>query len=269
VVGGGAVAIDAARMAWRFGASRVHLVYRRTREDMPAWGDEVHSAEVEGITFHFLTNPIRVQGTTHVTGIECQAQKLGDFDRSARRKPVPLKGSEFLLDVDVLILAIGEAPDVECLSGSTGISVNRDSTITVSEDLATSCPGVFAAGDAVLGPATVVTAVAQGNKVAVAVDAYLKGHRVTTPRFVSSYHEIPQLFNAEKYADAKRAVMPELPVDVRLRSIAEVELGLDEKTAREECKRCLRCDLEWLGTIKLAEETEEEYEDLEYSETEG
>jgi NADH-quinone oxidoreductase subunit F len=269
VVGGGAVAIDAARMAWRFGASRVHLVYRRTRDDMPAWGDEVHSAEVEGITFHFLTNPLRVLGSTHVAGIECQSQKLGDFDRSARRKPVPVKGSEFVLDVDVLILAIGEAPDVECLSGSTGVSVNRDSTITVSEDLASSCPGVFAAGDAVLGPATVVTAVAQGNKVAVAVDAYLKGHRVTTPRYVSSYHEIPQLFNAEKYADAKRATMPELPVDVRLRSIAEVELGLDEKTAKEECKRCLRCDLEWLGTIKLAEGSEEEYEDYEYSEVEG
>jgi pyruvate/2-oxoglutarate dehydrogenase complex dihydrolipoamide dehydrogenase (E3) component len=253
-------------MAWRFGSSKVHLVYRRTRDDMPAWGDEIHQAAVEGIQFHFLTNPVRVLGPDHVRGIECQAQKLGDFDRSARRRPVPIKGSDFVLDVDVLILAIGEAPDVECLSGSHGISVNQDGTVTVSEDLATSSPGVFAAGDSVLGPATVVTAVAQGNKVAVAVDAYLKGHRVETPRFVSGYHEIPQLFNAEKYADAKRATMPELPVEVRLRSIAEVELGLDESTAREECKRCLRCDLEWLGSYKIqGEAEEEEYEDVYYT----
>ncbi|HVN77746.1 MAG TPA: FAD-dependent oxidoreductase [Terriglobia bacterium] len=266
VVGGGAVAIDAARMAWRFGSSKVHLVYRRTREDMPAWGDEIHQAAVEGIQFHFLTNPVRVLGADRVRGIECQAQKLGDFDRSARRRPVPIKGSDFVLDVDVLILAIGEAPDVGCLSGSHGISVNQDGTVTVSEDLATSSPGVFAAGDSVLGPATVVTAVAQGNKVAVAVDAYLKGHRVETPRFISGYHEIPQLFNAEKYADARRAIMPELPVEVRLRSIAEVELGLDESTAREECKRCLRCDLEWLGNYKVqGEAEEEEYEDVHYT----
>ncbi len=260
IIGGGAVAIDAARMALRYGGSKVHLIYRRTREDMPAWGEEVHAAAQEGILFHFLTNPIRILGDGHVTGIECQSQGLGDFDLSARRRPVPIPGTEFVLDVDVVVSAIGEMPDVDCLEGSHGVSVNRDGTITVSADLATSSPSVFAAGDVVLGPATVVTAIAQGNKVAEAVDAYLKGHSVVTPRFVSDYLGVPQIFNVEEYAEAKRAVMPELAIETRLRSVAEVELGLDETSAREECKRCLRCDLEWLGTTKLVSEQDpEEY----------
>jgi len=262
VIGGGAVAIDAARLAWRLGAAKVHVVYRRSREDMPAWGEEVNAALAEGIGFHFLTNPVRILGQDHVTGMLCQAQKLGEFDKSARRRPVGIEGSEFELGVDVILSAIGEATDVECLSGSTGISVNRDSTITISEDLATSCQGVFAAGDAALGPATVVVAVAQGNKVAVAVDAYLKGRAVITPRYVSDYHDVPQVFLVDAYAEARRPVMPELPVEERLRSIAEVELGLDEATAREECKRCLRCDLEWLGTTQAERASEEEEYEL-------
>ena len=260
VVGGGAVAIDAARTAWRLGAAKVHLVYRRTRDDMPAWGEEVHAAGLEGIQFHFLTNPTQILGKEHVTGMLCQAQKLGDFDRSARRRPVSIEGSEFLLDVDTIIPAVGEAPDVTSLEGSHGISVNRDSTITISEDLATSCQGVFAAGDAALGPATVVVAVAQGNKVAATVDAYLKGHSVITPRFIGDYQNVPQIFLVEEYAEARRPIMPELPVEERLRSTAEVELGLEEAAAREECKRCLRCDLEWLGTVKAEHAEEEEYE---------
>ncbi|MCL5269468.1 MAG: FAD-dependent oxidoreductase, partial [bacterium] len=129
VIGGGAVAIDAARTARRLGASRVHLVYRRSREDMPAWGDEVHAAGLEGINFHFLVNPIKILGSEQVTGMLCQAQRLGEFDLSARRKPVPVEGSEFALDVDIVIPAIGEATDVDSLKGSTGVSVNRNSQI--------------------------------------------------------------------------------------------------------------------------------------------
>ncbi|HEY3265590.1 MAG TPA: FAD-dependent oxidoreductase [Armatimonadota bacterium] len=248
IVGGGAVAIDAARMAWRLGATEIHLVYRRTRADMPAWGDEVQAADVEGIHFHFLTNPTRILGEDRVTGLECAEQSLGEFDMSARRRPVPIAGSEFVLDVDVVIPAVGEAPDVDCLQGSAGVSVNRDSTITISADLATSREGVFAAGDAAMGPATVVMAVAQGNKVAVSVDAYLHGHRMVTPRWVGDFRAIPQIFNVDDYAEARRPVMPELSVAERYRSVAEVELGLDEAAARAECRRCLRCDLEWMST---------------------
>jgi len=256
VVGGGAVAIDAARTALRFGASKVHIIYRRTREEMPAWKEEIQAAFREGIQFHFLTNPVGVLGPENVTGIECHLQKLGEFDASGRRRPVPIEetefeGAEFVLDADVLIPAIGQVPEAECIDGSKDISVNRDGTITTGPDLATTRSAVFAAGDLALGPATVVEAVGQGNKVAVAVDAYLKGEKVERPKYVTDYREIPQLFNLESYAQAKRPVIRELNVEERIRKFDEVEASFDEVAAREECKRCLRCDLEWLESMGL------------------
>ena len=256
VVGGGAVAIDAARTALRLGASKVHVIYRRTRDDMPAWKEEIHAADNEGIQFHFLTNPIRVLGPDRVTGLECQLQKLGDFDGSGRRRPMPVEESEFegsifVLDVDVLIPAIGQVPEVESLGGAGEIGINRDSTIKTGPDLATTRAGVFTAGDAALGPATVIEAVAQGNKVAVAIDAWLKGKPVARPKYTPPYQEVQQLFTLDDYAEAKRPAMRELPPADRVRTFEEVEAGFDEHTAREECKRCLRCDLEWLETMGL------------------
>ncbi|HSB07775.1 MAG TPA: FAD-dependent oxidoreductase, partial [Thermodesulfobacteriota bacterium] len=256
VVGGGAVAIDAARTALRLGASKVHIIYRRTREEMPAWKEEIHAAFQEGVQFHFLTRPVGVLGPETVTGIECHLQKLGEFDSSGRRRPIPIEesefeGAEFVLDADVLIPAIGQISDLDCIDGKKSISANWD-RITVSPSLATTREGVFAAGDLALGPATVVEAVAQGNKVAVSVDNYLKGQQVERPQYVTDYHEIPQLFNLENYAEAKRPVIRELPVVERIRKFTEVEAGLDEHTAREECKRCLRCDLEWLESMGLS-----------------
>ena len=250
IVGGGAVATDVARTALRLGASQVHIVYRRTREDMPAWKEEIHAALMEGVRFHFLTNPVRVLGDDHVIGLECQAQQLAEFDDSARRKPKPIEGSEFVLDVDMVVPAIGQATEAEAMAGSEGISFNRDSTLTVGPNLATSREGVFACGDATLGPATVAEAVAQGNKAAVSVDAFLSGVHIERPKFVTPYHEVPQLFDPEEFAETKRAKMPELPAEERVGSFAEVELGFDEATARLECKRCLRCDLEWSEWMK-------------------
>jgi NADH-quinone oxidoreductase subunit F len=260
VVGGGAVAIDAARTALRLGASKAHVIYRRTREEMPAWKEEVHAAVQEGIQFHFLTDPVGVLGPEHVTGVECHLQKLGAFDASGRRRPVPIEeteyeGAEFVLDADVFIPAIGQTPEVECMKDGGGtIGANRDDTVTVGPNLATTRERVFAAGDLALGPATVIEAVAQGNRVAVAVDAYLKGQSVERPKFMTAFREVPQLFNLEDYAEAKRPVMRELPVHERIRNFEEVEAGLDEQKAREECKRCLRCDLEWLESMGLQTE---------------
>jgi NADH-quinone oxidoreductase subunit F len=122
----------------------------------------------------------------------------------------------------------------------------------VSPDLATTQEAVFAAGDLTLGPATVVEAVGQGNKVAIAVDNYFKGKKVERPQYTSEYQEIPQLFNLESYAEAKRPVIRELPMEERIRKFTEVEAGLDEHSGREECKRCLRCDLEWLESMGLS-----------------
>ena len=243
VVGGGNSAIDAARTALRLGASQVSVVYRRRRQDMPAQALEVHEAEEEGIRFQFLTTPTRVVGDRAVTGLEIQIQELGEYDSSGRRRPIPLEGSEYVMDVDIVIPAIGQMPDLSCLNGDSP-EVNRNRTFKVGRKLDTSRPGVFAAGDAVLGPATVIEAVAQGNNVAMAVDAYLQDGRPESKEEWLAYREVELTYNMEDYADAKRAEMPTQTPKKRSKNFGEVELGLEAKVACAEAKRCLRCDLE-------------------------
>ena len=245
VVGGGDVAIDAARTAWREGAEMVHLVYRRTRADMPAHLAEIKACEEEGIIYHFLTNPVKVLGNSHVTGIICRHMGLGNWDRSARRRPYPIEGSDFTLEADVLIPAIGQRTDLNWLDGN-GIEANRNTTLKTNKAMVTTRPGVFAVGDAVTGPATVIEAVAGGNKVAVAVDHYLRTGEYVKPVYDPPYRFVEQQFDLEAYADARRPALPELPVPERRGCYAEVESSLDRHTVEEECKRCLRCDLEWL-----------------------
>jgi len=251
VVGGGNTAIDAARTAMRLGASEVSLVYRRTREEMPAQDLEVKEAQEEGLKLHFLVNPTRIMGNGRVTGIELVQQDLGDFDESARRRPVPIEGSEFVLPVDVVIAAIGQSTDVSCVDGCSAgyneVEFNRNTTVKVGRDLASTCPGVFAAGDAVLGPATVVEAVAQGNKVAMAVDAYLRNGEPNPKDEWLDYTDVPVTWVMEDYAEAARGEMPVQEPAVRRRNWREVELGLSEEVCREQCKRCLRCDIEETG----------------------
>jgi NADPH-dependent glutamate synthase beta subunit-like oxidoreductase len=251
VVGGGDVAIDAVRSAWRLGAGEVHLVYRRSRADMPARDDEVEAAEKEGIQFHFLTNPNRVIGNGKVTGVELLRQELGAFDASGRRRPVPIPGSEFTIDTEVLIPAIGQEPDLFWLDGDSTIETGRGATFAVSDGLATARRGVFAAGDAVLGPATVIQAVAQGNQVADEVDHYLRTGRVEKVVVRPGYEIIEQRFDMEQYYKAVRPSVRELAIEERRGNFNEVELPLDERTIQEECKRCIRCDLEWLETMGL------------------
>jgi NADH-quinone oxidoreductase subunit F len=246
VVGGGNVAIDAARTAIRLGAVEVNIVYRRARAEMPAYAEEIHAAEAEGCIIHLLTNPVEaIVDSGRIVAVRCQNQTLGDFDRSGRRRPVPVEGSEFNIACDLLVPAIGQQTDLSWLNGD-GIAANRDTTFMVNRSLATTRPGVFAAGDSTTGPATVIEAVAQGNKVAVAVDTYLKTGELVNPVWDPKYGFAEQLFNIDDYADARRPVMPELEVAERIKNTEEVELGLSEHDTREECKRCLRCDLEWL-----------------------
>jgi len=252
VVGGGDVAIDAVRSAWRLGAAEVHLVYRRSRAGMPARDDEVEAAEKEGIQFHFLTNPSRVTGNGKVTGVELLRQELGAFDTSGRRRPVPIPNSEFTLDVDVLIPAISQEPDLFWMvDGDSTIETGRGATFTVNDGLATTRAGVFAAGDAVLGPATVIQAVAQGNRVADTVDNYLRTGRSELVVVRPGYEVVEQQFDLEQYAKATRPQTQEISVEKRYGNFNEVELLFDEETVQEECKRCLRCDLEWLETMGL------------------
>jgi len=244
VVGGGNTAIDAARTALRLGASAVHVVYRRTRAEMPAQGTEVAEAAEEGVQFHFLVNPSRILGPGYITGIELVAQELGEFDEGGRRRPKPIEGSGFVIAADVVVPAIGQGTDLSCLNGDAP-ETNRDSTFKVDSLLATSRPGVFAAGDAVLGPATVIEAVAQGNQAALAVDAYLRGYKAGNARRMTEYRTTDLSYKLEDYAEAHRAEMPARDPDERAHTFEEIELGFDEETARAEACRCLRCDLEY------------------------
>jgi len=192
-----------------------------------------------------------VLGNGRVTGVELVRQQLGKFDASGRRQPAPIPGSEFIVDVDVLIPAIGQEPDLFWLDGDSTIETGRSATFVVSEGLATTRRGVFAAGDAVLGPATVIQAVAQGNQVADEVDHYLRTGRVEKVVVRPGYEVIEQLFDMEQYYKAVRPRVRELTVGERRGNFNEVELPFDERVIQEECKRCIRCDLEWLETMEL------------------
>jgi NADH-quinone oxidoreductase subunit F len=264
VVGGGDVAIDAVRTAWRLGAGEVNLIYRRQREQMPAHREEVKAALEEGIHFHTLTNPIHVVGDGRVTGVACLRYELGDFDRSGRRRPIPIEGSEFVMSLDVLIPAIGQEPDLTCLDAdmdactACGMDIQRDSTMVVNRALATTRAGVFAAGDVVLGPATVIEAVAQGNQVARSVHNYLRTGSLEKGITWPGYGAIEQLFDPEEYAEATRPEEINWPVSARRGSFEEVEHTLPGDAIREECKRCLRCDLEWLEMRALPLEAKAE-----------
>ena len=263
VVGGGDVAIDAARVALRLGAKEVHVMYRRTGDDMPATHlpEEIEGALHEGVRFHTLVNPAEILGDNHVTGVRLMRQRLGDFDDSARRKPVPMEGESFTLPLDFIIPAIGQTPDLSWMKPEQ-LSVTRGKTFVVNEAFATSRPGVFAAGDAVTGPATIVQAIAHGNLVAVAVDEWLRTGQVTKPRFVTPRHDIAPLHNFDDFSAAHRPPSPKLDIAQREGNFREVELGLDEAAAQAEAKRCLRCDLEWLDRLGLPRPTADAEKEL-------
>ena len=175
VVGGGNVAMDAARTALRLGAE-VHIVYRRSEAELPARAEEVHHAKEEGIVFDLLTNPVRIlaDDQDNVTGIECIRMELGEPDASGRRSPVLVEGSEFTIDCDTVIMALGTRPNPLISSTTEGLEMNRKQCIVATEEGQTSLEGVFAGGDAVSGAATVILAMGAGKKAAQAIDEYLK-----------------------------------------------------------------------------------------------
>jgi glutamate synthase (NADPH), homotetrameric len=176
VVGGGNVAMDAARCAKRLGAEKVYIVYRRSEAEMPARLEEVHHAREEGIIFKLLTNPTRIVGTDDgwVKGIECSEMELGEPDASGRRRPVPKAGSEHIVDVETVVIAIGQSPNPLIKSTTPGLETQKWGGIIVEEETgATSKEGVYAGGDAVTGAATVILAMGAGKKAAVAIDKYL------------------------------------------------------------------------------------------------
>jgi NADPH-dependent glutamate synthase beta subunit-like oxidoreductase len=178
VIGGGNVAVDAAKTALRIGAEKVAILYRRSREEMPANPWEVEEAENEGVKIEFLVAPKKIIGENgRVSAVECVRMKLGELDESGRRKPVPMEGSEFKQETDMVILAIGEAPDLSFLPRE--IELNEDGTVWVNPiTMETSVQGVFAGGDAVTGPASVIEAIRAGKCAAESIENYLKSKRL-------------------------------------------------------------------------------------------
>jgi glutamate synthase (NADPH/NADH) small chain len=176
VVGGGNVAMDSARTALRMGADEVHIVYRRSRVEMPARVEEVDHGEEEGIVFHMLTNPVEVKGRDgYIKGMVCQRMELGEPDESGRRRPVPIEGEYFDLDCNVMVMAIGTRANPLLPSTTEGLKLNRWGYIEVDpETFATSLPGVYAGGDIVTGSATVIEAMGAGKVAAAAMDAYMR-----------------------------------------------------------------------------------------------
>lgn len=176
VVGGGNVAMDSARTAVRLGAEKVYLVYRRTEKEMPARIEEVHHAKQEGVEFHVLQSPKRILGdeNSRVTAIECLKYELGEPDGSGRRRPVPIEGSEFTIDVDTVIIAIGNVANPLIRQTTPGLEFNKWGNIIVDENCKTSMEGVYAGGDIVLGAATVILAMGQGRIAAAAINKYLE-----------------------------------------------------------------------------------------------
>ena len=176
VVGGGNVAMDSARSAMRLGAEKVYIIYRRSMDELPARKEEVHHAQEEGIEFRLLTNPTRIIGDENgqVEAIECVKMELGDPDASGRRSPKVIEGSEFSLDVDTVIMALGTSPNPLLRMTTPGLETNSKGTLIVNENECTTKEGVFAGGDAVTGAATVILAMGAGKKAAAAIDDYIR-----------------------------------------------------------------------------------------------
>ena len=176
VIGGGNVAMDAARCAKRMGAETVYIVYRRSMEELPARAEEVHHAQEEGIIFKLLNNPVKILGDDQgrVCGMECVEMELGEPDASGRRRPIAKEGSNFTLDVDTVIMSIGTSPNPLIRTTTTGLEANKHGCLIAKENGATTKEGVYAGGDAVTGAATVILAMGAGKTAAQSIDEYIK-----------------------------------------------------------------------------------------------
>lgn len=251
IVGGGNSAIDAARVSLRLGCKEVTILYRRTRKEMPANPWEVDEAEHEGVKIHYLAAPVKIVGSpeSKVKGMECIMMELGEPDASGRRRPVPVKGSEFIVEADLIVPAISQEPDLKFLGEDHNLKVTKWSTLEIEEEsLATSRPGVFAGGDVVTGPDTVIGAIRAGHVAAAHIDQYLSGNPHGEFKSERRMKKIIDALGISLPDELKpdipgraRQTMPALPVEKRLKSFEEAETGYSHKQAISEAKRCLRC----------------------------
>lgn len=253
VIGGGNTAIDCVRTLVRLGADEVTIVYRRTRKEMPANEVEIVAAEHEGIKFTFLAAPTRVLGDEEgeVIGLEYLKMELGEPDASGRRRPVPIEGSETVIDIDMLITAIGQGPDVffkeESKRLDKDLKLTRWNTIDSEDEIAlqSSIPYIFSGGDAATGADLVVSAIGAGRRAARSIHFYLANEEITPPSKTLFRKNIPvSIFESVSgITQLPRTKMPELPVGERIKSFVEADLVISEDEALYESSRCLECCL--------------------------
>ncbi len=249
VIGGGNVAIDCVRCSLRTDKEDIHLVYRRTRNEMPADDAEIHDAEEEQVQFHFLTAPVRILAEDgKVVGLECIKMELGQPDASGRPRPVPVEGSEFVFDCDTIVSAIGQQVDLTLLAGMDDVQTTRWNTIVVDEYTKQSNRSkIFFAGDCETGPDALITACAGGRRAAHSIDRFINRQTLE----YDDNHYFDKLFETVKVYDpdeeilkveSKQRFQPSmLPPDTRKSTFDEVEQGLPAQEAVAEAERCLRC----------------------------
>ncbi len=249
VIGGGNVALDAARTALRLGAQKVDILYRRSHEEMPVSEIEYDEAVAEGINMNFLVGPVRIDSEGgKVKGIQCNRMQLGEMDAVGRRRPVPMPGSEFFVDADSIIAAVGQSVDLSFLPTDSRLARTKwyDMLQVDENTLATNVPGIFAGGDFITGPDMVIHAIAAGKRGAMAIDKYLKGDssRVVmgTGKTVSNVK--PSTSDEERWKPRPRVKVKTLAITNVKGNFAETELPLTIEEAMQEAKRCLRCDLD-------------------------
>ena len=246
VIGGGNSAIDAARTAKRLSPD-VYIVYRRTRNEMPALQLEVEEAEHEGVKFHYLAAPVKILTEKgKVKAMECIKMKLGEPDSSGRRRPEPIPNSEFTIETDCIITAISQEADLKFLEEGYDIDVTRWGTLAVDDNLKSNKEGIFAGGDVTLGPSTIIECIAQGHTAAKSIDRYIRGEEIQESRDKAWVTLIEGDFISEReknYDDTPRQEIKTLPETDREGTFNLVEFGLTESQAQIEAERCLKCDL--------------------------
>jgi formate dehydrogenase beta subunit len=244
VIGGGDVAIDCARTCIRL-CEEVTLLYRRSKDEMPARPEDVEEAEKEGVQFQFLTAPLRViPPKGKVTALECIRMRLGKVDESGRRTPVPIPHSSFEMKTDAVIAAIGQYPDPVAFSGEPTLLDNVSGTVEVDpETLATRGKGMFSGGDCVTGPATLIEALAAGVRAGESIDHFLSKKPSRGTKREARFREFPWVNQREigAFHRQKRGEPSKIPLEARKEYAREVETTLDPKKALAEARRCLRC----------------------------
>jgi len=243
VIGGGHSALDAARVALRLGASEANIIYRRSRAEMLAEPEEVEEAEKEGVKIHFLVAPIHISSENDtVVGIECIRTRLTEKDTTGRRRPIPIEGSEFFIEADHIIPAIGQEPDFGDLAKTQDLKVSKWNLLEVNpETLQTNIPEIFAGGDVISGPATVIEAVEAGQRAAKYIAQYLQGEELPSEWQDESPMGTNWVAPPKDEPTRDRMKIPTLPVEQRLSGFEEVNLLADEESAHQEADRCLDC----------------------------